>query len=208
MKLKIIEIRKAKGLSQTDLAQRLGSTLSMVGKLERGERKMTVQWLERIGQALSVDPQSLIDASDEPINAGILYADGSVRGSEGVGATVTLPIPQSGEVDEQMSEFDIDAVGASSTRRQLRLCEDVNIRVKAGAHYIYSQMLRPRDALGKLVLAALVDDDFERPQALHYRVGVVLKGSLNCRYHLLTLGGDLMEDVYIGWTAPIEAIKI
>lgn len=53
-------IRKAKGLSQTDLAEKAGTTLNQLGKLERGARRLNQTWLERIASALEVEPYELI----------------------------------------------------------------------------------------------------------------------------------------------------
>jgi transcriptional regulator with XRE-family HTH domain len=52
--------RKSRGLSQTELAERIGTTLNMLGKLERGDRTLDTDWLQRIGKALDVEPRDLI----------------------------------------------------------------------------------------------------------------------------------------------------
>lgn len=57
---RIAELRKRQGLSQTDLAQAIGTTLSMLGKLERGERKLDTSWLEKLSAALGVKPSDII----------------------------------------------------------------------------------------------------------------------------------------------------
>lgn len=59
--------RKRAGLSQTDLAGRVGTKLNMLGKLERGERTLDTNWLDKIGKALGIDPHLLI-ASAQPIH--------------------------------------------------------------------------------------------------------------------------------------------
>lgn len=56
----IASIRKARNMSQTELAERIGSTLSMLGKLERGDRRLNQDWMGRIAKALSVEPYQLI----------------------------------------------------------------------------------------------------------------------------------------------------
>ncbi|WP_163000318.1 XRE family transcriptional regulator [Sphingobium yanoikuyae] len=56
----ISQIRKAKGLSQTDLAEAIGTTLNNMGKLERGDRRLHQDWIEKIANALSVEPHVLI----------------------------------------------------------------------------------------------------------------------------------------------------
>ena len=56
----IAMLRKEKGLSQTALAEAIGTTLPMMGKLERGERPLNSDWLEKIGEALGVEPYRII----------------------------------------------------------------------------------------------------------------------------------------------------
>ena len=69
----IAHYRKQRGMSQTELAERVGTTLNMLGKLERGDRTLDTDWLKRIGQALEVPPHDLISPIDQtrhlrPIN--------------------------------------------------------------------------------------------------------------------------------------------
>lgn len=52
--------RKARGWTQVDLAERASTTVSEISKLERGERRMTVDWLDRLGVALGVNPADLM----------------------------------------------------------------------------------------------------------------------------------------------------
>jgi phage repressor protein C with HTH and peptisase S24 domain len=59
----IAAIRSSRGLSQTDLAEAVGTTLNMLGKLERGDRKLTSVWIEKIAEALDVQPSVLLDQS-------------------------------------------------------------------------------------------------------------------------------------------------
>jgi phage repressor protein C with HTH and peptisase S24 domain len=56
----IAAFRKQRGLSQTELAERVGTTLNMLGKLERGDRSLDQAWLDKIGGALNVPPHELI----------------------------------------------------------------------------------------------------------------------------------------------------
>jgi len=52
--------RKLRRISQTELAEKIGTTLNMMGKLERGDRTLDTDWLEKLGKALSVEPHLLI----------------------------------------------------------------------------------------------------------------------------------------------------
>ncbi|WP_285020267.1 S24 family peptidase [Novosphingobium sp. fls2-241-R2A-195] len=64
----IAAFRKRRGLSQTELAEQIGTTLNMLGKLERGDRSLDQSWLEKIGRALAVAPHELI-APDVAVEA-------------------------------------------------------------------------------------------------------------------------------------------
>lgn len=56
---RIAELRAAKGITQTQLAEAIGATLSMVGKLERSERSLTEDWIRRIARVLDCLPGDL-----------------------------------------------------------------------------------------------------------------------------------------------------
>jgi transcriptional regulator with XRE-family HTH domain len=57
--------RKAAGLSQEDFAEALGVHRTYVGGIERGERNLTLQSVERIAARLGIEPIELFGA-DEP----------------------------------------------------------------------------------------------------------------------------------------------
>lgn len=52
--------REARGLSQEAFAEVLGFHRTYVGGLERGERNLTLQSVERIAEVLSVKPLDLL----------------------------------------------------------------------------------------------------------------------------------------------------
>ncbi len=59
---RIKEIREAIGMTQAELARRVGAVQSQLGFLERGERRLTVEWMGRIAAALGVAPQDLMNS--------------------------------------------------------------------------------------------------------------------------------------------------
>lgn len=61
---RIQELREAAGLTQDELGQRVGSDAQMVGRHERGERKLTLQWMARYAMALGVTPAEIMGAAD------------------------------------------------------------------------------------------------------------------------------------------------
>ena len=58
---KIAAARKAKGLTQTQLAKRLHLPQSQISRIERNPDRTTVRTLKRIGKALGVDVRSLVN---------------------------------------------------------------------------------------------------------------------------------------------------
>jgi len=60
----LIAARKAKGLTQVDLAARLGRPQSFVSKYERGERRLDVIEFLEVTRAMGVDPLKMIRSLD------------------------------------------------------------------------------------------------------------------------------------------------
>ena len=56
---RIRQLRKASGLTQEQLARRAGMDYKYLGSVERGERNVTLENLERIVKALGVEPYDL-----------------------------------------------------------------------------------------------------------------------------------------------------
>ena len=55
--------RKLQGLSQTQLAEKIGVTYQMVQKYEKGTSQLTIARLKQIAQALDITPQVFIEDS-------------------------------------------------------------------------------------------------------------------------------------------------
>lgn len=53
-------LRVEKGLSLTDLARLAGTTKAQIQKLERGERRLSLQWMSRLARALNVKMSDLL----------------------------------------------------------------------------------------------------------------------------------------------------
>lgn len=52
--------RRKKGLNQSELARRVGTTRQQMGRLERGDRKLTREWAEKIAPALGCEAYDLL----------------------------------------------------------------------------------------------------------------------------------------------------
>jgi len=57
----LVGVRKAAGLTQAELSQKLSRPQSFVSKYERGERRLDVIEFGEVAKALSVDPAKLLD---------------------------------------------------------------------------------------------------------------------------------------------------
>jgi transcriptional regulator with XRE-family HTH domain len=53
-------LRKELGISQEDLAEKCGLHRTYVGAIERNERNITLQTLEKLAESLGVSPQDLL----------------------------------------------------------------------------------------------------------------------------------------------------
>ncbi|MEE1923549.1 helix-turn-helix transcriptional regulator [Pseudomonas sp. 148P] len=56
----LVEARKASGLTQQELSERLGRPQSYVSKFERGERRLDVVEFLVIARSLEIDPHGVI----------------------------------------------------------------------------------------------------------------------------------------------------
>lgn len=63
---RIRDIRKAKGLTLAELAEACDppTTAQTIGRLETGMRNLSIKWMDRIGAALGVDPETLVRSDD------------------------------------------------------------------------------------------------------------------------------------------------
>ena len=59
-------LRQARELTMQQLADAIGSSPSQIARLESGERRMTAQWMERLGRALGCDPSTLLTGEQQP----------------------------------------------------------------------------------------------------------------------------------------------
>lgn len=60
MENRIAELRRARGLTLKALAERVGTTNQQISHLEKGRRRLTMEWMERIAAALECHPFELV----------------------------------------------------------------------------------------------------------------------------------------------------
>jgi transcriptional regulator with XRE-family HTH domain len=76
MKNRIAQIRQLKGMSLTEVANAASTTKAQIQKLEKGERRLTLDWIERIARALGVSVVDLIPSVE--VKSGAQKVDGQI----------------------------------------------------------------------------------------------------------------------------------
>lgn len=97
---RIREVRRAKGLTLAEVGERCDppTTAQTIGRLETGTRTVSVDWLNRIAQALGVEAADLVhlpERADLPV-AAILGGDGAAAPRHE--QVVATPVPEGGAV--------------------------------------------------------------------------------------------------------------
>lgn len=52
--------RRTRGLSRRELAERAGTHASTIQKLELGERRLSLEWMQKLARSLGIDPADLL----------------------------------------------------------------------------------------------------------------------------------------------------
>lgn len=91
---RIREIRKSKGLTLVELAERINVKNGTMSRIERGDLQLTLDYMRRIGRALDVTPAELLSEDDNPL-AGLdaeqrFVLDTMLDDRSGAGATRAL----------------------------------------------------------------------------------------------------------------------
>lgn len=96
MENRIKELRRARGLTLQKLAERAGTTNQQISRLERGERRLTTDWMERLGNALECNPAALMGAYADPPSfrsLGGLASDDKIKASFLSDGEIAGPFP-------------------------------------------------------------------------------------------------------------------
>lgn len=79
---RILAAREGRGWKRPELARRMGTTPQQIERLEKGQRRMSEEWLHRAADALELSPAELLGsgellAADLPLNAQPFKFEGS-----------------------------------------------------------------------------------------------------------------------------------
>lgn len=179
---RIREIRKEKNLTLQDVAERAGTTAQTIGRLETGMRTLSLKWVNRIADALEVEPATLLSLPEQ----GDIEISCEIGGKGGVAkknyGTVSLRLlgkqPIALKIKANMGEY---RAGDSI------ICE------KHGAN-------KPKNAIGKDCLIELKNGD--------RTFAKLANGSKPGTYTLIPIGnsGVLLENCHIAFAAPVVTL--
>lgn len=74
--------REHRGLTQEDLAEKVGTYSGQISLLENGKRQLSVKWLHRLADALDITPGWLLDHHPKDLSADILDIWGRIPDSQ------------------------------------------------------------------------------------------------------------------------------
>ncbi|MBA4091411.1 MAG: hypothetical protein C0494_12595 [Sphingobium sp.] len=196
IKNRISDIRKAAKMSQSDLAEAIGATLSMVGKLERGERDLNSGWLEKISSALNCKPVELFVDDNHVVEMGEIGPDGVLVNDRN--ALDILEI-------EGYFEADHDDHSVARVRSIETQANATPLVLPRGSKLIFSfQDAFTEPFFGRL--AIISSPSIPNGAVL---VGSALPGTSPGLYHLIPFGGGApTEDAKITTMIPISQIQL
>ncbi len=151
---RIRDIRKAKGWTLADLAEACDppTTAQTIGRLETGMRNLSIKWMDRIGSALDIDPQSLV-RSDNTSNPKVV-ASLTDQGPEALAKEADAVLPT-----ELGGDAPLLALAISTSAGEYRAGDQLWLRQlnpSNAAQAINRDVLVPR-AGGRFAFGRLID---------------------------------------------------
>lgn len=137
------QLREARGLTQVQLAEGLGKSQSEIARLERGERRMTVDWAIRLAPLLGIEPRQLFDELTGPSTGAVRRSD---QPSEPPAPPGLIPIMGSARGGAEQQMF-LEDGPIGHTARPANLA---NVR-QAYAIYVVGDSMEPRYEQGWLL---------------------------------------------------------
>lgn len=128
MENRIFELRKKHGLPLAQLAEKTGTTAQQIGRLEKGERKLTTDWMERLARVFDVLPEDLLDSRHgERVVIPEIMIRSATAGHGGKPSKTSLNVAESGNILSEWSlprQLLANQIGAESTMRIIQVMGD------------------------------------------------------------------------------------
>jgi repressor LexA len=187
------EIRLRRGMTLQQIADLCNTAFQEISKLERGERRLTADWMDRLARALRVDRDELLQARRKV----------PVVGDVGAGQFIALDAYAQGAGSE-----DVDCP------RGLDAGKTVAVRVRGdsmaplindGWLLFYSRDPEP-DAAAVIGHTCVVRVARGAGLDGNTMVRQVRRGHTQGKFILLSQAGMIAEDVELEWAAPVLAM--
>jgi transcriptional regulator with XRE-family HTH domain len=173
---RIREFRIRRGLTQSELAQKVGTSAATVSRLETNAMTVSTDWLERFAAVLAVHPADLIERPGSP--------SARLLGKAGRNGRIAL-----GEPEEATLDLPADAVAIEIAAAQGPYVAGERL---IGGRLTGASML---NGVGRDCILALK----EGPLMLARVVGTPPRPTLVP----LTAGGPILYDSEVEWLAPV-----
>ena len=180
-------VRDRLGITRDQLAHRVGTSTSQITKLERGERKLTQEWMERLAEALDVPPVSLISAWTIDV-IGRVEGDGVVRYVEKGGYT-------------KVSEVEAPA-NAPTSMRALEVHDAITGFAEKDAiiYFDWDKPMHKHEVLGKMSVVWTRDK--------RVLVRRIYPGATEDRWIIVSAAGHAEQNVDLGQAIPISWVRL
>lgn len=161
---RIEEFRKKKKWTAKHLAELVGTSAPQIFRLEKGERKLSQDWMERISKVLDCSPADLIsDPDTSPLPTGAIpikgFASLPVLGSVQAGAFLVVDENQIEVVD--LPHIDVPLVSDYAPEKHYLLKvigDSMNKRIPDGYHAICVEFNGMEPKIGDIVVVERLKD--------------------------------------------------
>lgn len=178
---KLKQLRQAAGMTQEDAATAMGVSTSGYIKLERGERRLTSDYIGKAAKAFSVSQSAIIENMTVPLLGYVGAGAAAHFYADAQGPFEEVPMPEGGNEDTVALEVRGDSLG-SFFNQWLVYYDDVRNPVTS-------------DLIGRLVICETVDG-----RVLVKKLG---RGTRRGHFHLYSQTESPMEDVELVWAAKV-----
>lgn len=195
MRNRLKEFRLARQLSLQELADLVGTTNQQISHLEKGKRKLTIEWADKIAQALHINRNELWSDTNSVDKIPLV-------GYVGAGAEMhTIDDHIKGDGLEQLEMPIIKRTDISAKEiLAVRVKGDSMLPLIRDGWTIYFHIKNdPESCLKELCVVKLTD-------GRHF-IKELRKGSRPNRYNLISFNASEIEDVEIAWAYKIISIE-
>lgn len=178
------DLRLAHGLTQQRLAEKMGTSAAQIQRLESGSRRLTIEWLSRLSDAMDCDPSELVRKTSNVPIIGHFAIEGEISWAD--------PMRETPESAEAPPGIDPRHTAALRTIGILsRYCSLL--------YFVRNPEGRTSDCINRLSVVRLTDG--------RSYVRVMAKGVERGKWTLHSIFAPPIEDVEISWAAPVEWLR-